>query len=112
MNALKTLEFNKLIKSNIIITYHANNIIAVGGSFQWPPAKEEEEQGPTATPMYIDPHNPTIGSLLGSAPPGASVEHLLGLAEKPTPMSGPLAQSSPPSQYTQNGSAAPTYSVS
>merc|ERR1719402_901040 len=35
----------------------------VGGSFQWPPPKEAEDQGATATPMYIDPG--TTG-LLGS----------------------------------------------
>jgi len=29
----------------------------VGGSFQWPPAKEEEDQGATATPMYINPNS-------------------------------------------------------
>ena len=84
----------------------------VGGAFQWPPTKEEEEQGATATPMYIDPHNPSIGSLHGAAPAGASLEHLLGLAEKPAPVSGPLAQASPVAQSAQNGAPASTYSVS
>ena len=36
---------------------------SVGGSFQWPPQREEEEQGATAVPMYI---NPNVG---GSASP-------------------------------------------
>ena len=28
---------------------------SVGGSFQWPPPKEDEDQGATATPLYMDP---------------------------------------------------------
>ena len=88
----------------------------VGGSFQWPPQREEDEQGPTATPMYIDPQNPPVGSLhsvgsLYSDAAGASVQQLLGLAEKIKPTTGPLAQSSPSPKPNQNGSPAPTYSV-
>ena len=85
---------------------------AVGGSFQWPPPKEELEQGPTATPMYIDPQQPHVGSL-HSEPVGASVQQLLGLAEKPSPTHGPLAHSAPSPKPNQNGgSAIPNYSVS
>ena len=61
----------------------------VGGSFQWPPPKEEIEQGPTATPMYIDPQQPHVGSLY-SEPVGASEQQPLGLAEKPIANHGPL----------------------
>ena len=35
-------------------------IIPVGGSFQWPPPKEDEDQGATATPLYLDPKNENI----------------------------------------------------
>ena len=101
---------------NILLSIK-NDINIVGGSFQWPP-RNDEDQGPTATPMYIDPQNPPttghqVGSLLGSDPVGASVRDLLGLDEKIVPTSGPLAQSAPSSQKpVQNGSAVPTYSVS
>ena len=76
--------------------------------------KEEDEQGPTATPMYIDPQQPSFGQVgsLHSEPVGASVQQLLGLAEKITPTHGPLAQSAPSPKPNQNGSAVPNYSVS
>ena len=92
-----------------------NDTNVVGGSFQWPPTKEEEEQGPTATPMYIDPQHPqypTVGRVDGTAPPGATVEQLLGLPEKIVPVRGPLSQSSPVGQSAQNGGESSTYSVS
>ena len=93
-----------------------NNINVVGGSFQWPPNKEEEEQGPTATPMYIDPQNPpTVGRDVGSlysGPAGASVQELLGLPEKIVPTAGPLAgQSAPSPKPHQNGGSYPAHSV-
>ena len=34
----------------------------VGGSFQWPPPKEDgDDQGATATPLYMDPGHPKAG---------------------------------------------------
>ena len=89
----------------------------VGGSFQWPPPKEELEQGPTATPMYIDPQQAQnftqshVGSLT-SDPRGATVRDLLGLEEQKLPTHGPLAHSAPSPTPNQNGSAVPNYSVS
>jgi hypothetical protein len=37
------------------------SLITVGGSFQWPPTKEDEDQGATATPLYLDPAHPKVG---------------------------------------------------
>ena len=92
------------------------NINVVGGSFAWPPSKEEEEQGPTATPMYIDPQNPPnvgreVGSLI-SGNRGASVQELLGLPEKVVPTAGPLAHSAPSPKPNQNGSSFSAQSAS
>ena len=85
----------------------------MGGSFQWPPPKEELEQGPTATPMYIDPQQQTHVGSLHSEPVGASVQQLLGLADPIKPTHGPLAHSASHSpKPNQNGSAVPNYSVS
>ena len=53
--------------------------------------------------MYIDPSHPSVGSLYGSSMPGASVENLLGLPEKPEKpanIGGMSPQQLPQQQYS------------
>merc|ERR1719320_754347 len=41
------------------IDYSSNKPKKVGNSFQWPPPRTQEEQGPTAAPIYINPNSRT-----------------------------------------------------
>ena len=41
------------------IDYSSNKPKKVGNSFQWPPPRTQEDQGPTASPIYISPNSRT-----------------------------------------------------
>jgi len=45
------------VASSEEIDYSSNKPKKVGNSFQWPPPRTQEEQGPTASPIYINPQS-------------------------------------------------------
>jgi len=61
------------VSSTEDIDYTSNKPKKVGNSFQWPPPRTQEEQGPTASPIYINPNSrsgsPAPNSIRGSPAP-------------------------------------------
>eukprot|EP00092_Neocalanus_flemingeri_P004273 GFUD01004593.1.p1 GENE.GFUD01004593.1~~GFUD01004593.1.p1 ORF type:complete len:858 (-),score=130.03 GFUD01004593.1:824-3397(-) len=74
------------VSSTEDIDYSSNKPKKVGNSFQWPPPKTQEDQGPTASPIYINPNSRTsspaprsVGSpAMNSQATSSPVPHSIG----------------------------------
>ena len=57
MKLIKIYEYKEILLS--LKYQEKKTCLLVGNSFQWPPPRTQEEQGPTAAPIYINPNSRT-----------------------------------------------------